>query len=349
MAEPLARAEEAFETSGSTPVSVVLTVLNEAGTISGLLEELLAQDLAADEIIVVDGGSHDGTVEAVRRVSEQHRQIRLIRAPGANISQGRNRGIAEARCEVIAVTDAGVRINPGWLRLITEPLRSGRADVVAGSFEPDPRSPFETAMGATVLPELRDIDPRTFLPSSRSVAFRKAAWQEVGGYPEWLDYCEDIVFDLNLRAGSSLRVAYEPSARVRFRPRSNMLAFFRQYFRYARGDGKADLWRRRHAARYLAYAYFAANVICLLLPDVRRHRMAVFELSAVTLAGTALYLRKPLRRLLRLGRGATPGQWLCMLALLPAIRVTGDVAKMAGYPAGWLWRLRNRPPDWHRP
>jgi len=40
---------------------------------------------------------------------------------------------------------------------------------------------------------------------------------------------------------------------------------------------------------------------------------------------------------------------LYMLALIPVIRLVGDVAKMAGYPAGWWWRLRNNPPEWRRP
>ena len=54
-------------------------------------------------------------------------------------------------------------------------------------------------------PTRDEVDPATFLPSSRSVAFRKAAWAAVGGYPEWLDYCEDLVFDLSLRERGAAR------------------------------------------------------------------------------------------------------------------------------------------------
>ena len=61
--------------------------------------------------------------------------------------------------------------------------REEGAAVVSGWFEPGPRTDFETAMGATVLPDLSDVDPLKFLPSSRSVAFLKTAWQAVGGYP----------------------------------------------------------------------------------------------------------------------------------------------------------------------
>ena len=107
-------------------------------------------------------------------------------------------------------------------------------------------------MGATVLPDRSDIDPATFLPSSRSVAFRKSVWSEVGGYPEWLDYCEDLIYDLAIRERFG-PFTFAPDALVHFRPRTTMRAFFTQYYRYARGDGKANLWPKRHAIRYLTY------------------------------------------------------------------------------------------------
>jgi glycosyltransferase involved in cell wall biosynthesis len=329
--------------SALQPVSVVVTVLNEASSVRRLLDELLAQDLPPDEILVVDGGSSDGTQEVVARYGPP---VRLIELPGANISQGRNRGIDEARTELIAVTDAGVRLKPDWLRRITAPLQRGQAEVVAGFFEPDPRSLFEMAMGATVLPALDDLDPARFLPSSRSIAFRKEIWRRVGGYPEWLDYCEDLILDINVRRLKEVRQVFAPGATAGFRPRSSLAAFFRQYFRYARGDGKADLWPKRHAARYAAYAYLMAVIACLASPGARRHWRTVAALCVSVLGGAALYLRKPVGRLRRLAPASSAPEWLYMLALLPVIRCVGDVAKMLGYPAGVIWRLKNKPHDW---
>lgn len=333
-----------------TPVSVVVTVLNEAQTIGPLLEDLLGQDQAADEVVVADGGSTDGTQDVVARYARgsERSEIRFLSEPGANISRGRNRGIAQARNELVAVTDAGVRLKPDWLRLIAGPLIDGTADVVAGFFEPDPHTLFETALGATVLPSLDDVQAASFLPSSRSIAFRKDVWQQVAGYPEWLDYCEDLIFDINLRSTPDVRVVFEPRAVVRFRPRPNLGAFVRQYFRYARGDGKADLWRMRHALRYGAYMHLIATMACLLIPEARRQRRAVSYLTLSSALGATLYLRKPIRRLAQLANGAPAADYAAMLSLLPLIRLTGDVAKMAGYPAGWWWRLRHHPPDWRR-
>jgi cellulose synthase/poly-beta-1,6-N-acetylglucosamine synthase-like glycosyltransferase len=192
-------------------------------------------------------------------------------------------------------------------------------------------------MGATVLPSLADIEPSSFLPSSRSIAFRKEAWQEVGGYPEWLDYCEDLVFDIRLR-DAGYRFAFVPEALVYFRPRSSLRAFFVQYYRYARGDGKADLWRKRHAARYVTY--IAGPLIFGWAWRNRNLLVGKLAIAAVVAAASA-YCKRPYARLVPMLRGLPLPKILYALALVPVIRLTGDVAKMCGYPVGVAWRLAN--------
>jgi cellulose synthase/poly-beta-1,6-N-acetylglucosamine synthase-like glycosyltransferase len=312
-------------------VSLVVTVLNEAGSVGTLLASIAAQTIRPREVIVVDGGSRDGTQ---LHVEWWHGRLgcplRLIEVTGTNIAQGRNRGIAAARAPLIAVTDAGVRLEPDWLAQITAPFDRDAVAVVAGFFVPVAETVFELAMGATVLPALSDVDPTSFLPSSRSVAFRKAAWESVGGYPEWLDYCEDLVFDLALRdRGSATR--FVPDALVHFRPRGSVRAFWRQYFRYARGDGKANLWLRRHLIRYGTYA----SLIALLAAGKRGKPLWPLAL----LAGAA-YLRRPVQHLWSSDTAASTAQRITATTLIPLIRLTGDYAKMAGYPVGVLWRIR---------
>ena len=59
-------------------------------------------------------------------------------------------------------------------------------------------------------------------------------------------------------------------------------------------------------------------------------------------AGIVLYCRRPWQRLAILGRDLSAGQRLAAAALVPVIRATGDLAKMAGYPVGVWWRWRYR-------
>lgn len=330
-------------TAPTTPptieVSLVVTLLNEAGSIDELLAGLAAGTAWPREIIAVDGGSTDDTLDRLRDW-QARLPLRIVKAPGSSISAGRNIGIAAARCAVIAVTDAGTRPAPAWLETITARLRGDDAygpppDVVSGWFVADPRTPFEAAMGATVLPALYEIDPAGFLPSSRSIAFRKAAWRAVAGYPEWLDYGEDLVFDLRLRQ-TGHTFAFVPAALVRFRPRPTLPAFWRQYFRYARGDGKAGLWRRRHLIRYAAYA----GPLALLALGRRGRRRGLLLATPALLAGGGAYLWQPFMRLLPRLRGLGWRDGARAVALIPLIRLTGDLAKMAGYPVGLLWRAR---------
>jgi glycosyltransferase involved in cell wall biosynthesis len=328
-------------------ITVIATVLNEGDNIRRLLASLAAQTRLPDEVIFVDGGSRDNTV-AVLREYEDRLPLRVLVEPGSNISEGRNRAITAAQGEIIAVTDAGVVLAPDWLERITQPLIDDPAlEVVSGFFRADLQTIFEAALGATTLPLADEINPATFLPSSRSLALRKAAWITAGGYPEWLDYCEDLILDLRLRQIAAPTV-FEPRALVYFRPRPTLESFFRQYYRYARGDGKADLWRKRHAIRYATYLL---AIPLILLLGWRVHK----ALWGLLLLGAYVYLRDPYRRLrLVLDEASRAGTLrltlednFAALALVPIIRVIGDVAKMIGYPVGWVWRLKNRPPDWH--
>ena len=314
-------------------VSVVMTVKDEAATLPLLLDSLIQQTRLPDEVVVCDGGSTDDTLA----VLENYRHwlpLKILAAPGSNISQGRNLAIVAAEGPLIAVTDGGVVLAPMWLETITRPLIRDGAPVVAGWFEPDPYTDFEVAMGATVLPALRDIDPASFLPSSRSVAFFKSAWETVGGYPEWLDYGEDLLFDLALHERFGPFV-FAPEAVAYLRPRSSLRAFFKQYYRYARGDGKAGLWPWRHLVRYLTYLV----LLPALLRLIWRGRGSGW---VGLLAGGSAYCYRPARRLWPTTHRWRPPARLRAFALIPIIRLVGDAAKMLGYPPGLLWRLRRR-------
>lgn len=320
-------------------VSVIVTVKNEEKTIERLLISLQAQTRPPDEIVIVDGGSTDRTVEVIK-AWDGKLPIKLIVRHGLNISQGRNLAIREASGEIIASTDAGVKLSPNWLEALLRPFETG-AKVVSGFFLPDVEGPFETAMGATVLPSLEDVNPRKFLPSSRSVAFLKEAWEMVGGYPEWLDYCEDLIFDFKLRKLFG-PFPFVPEAVAYFKPRTNLRDFFLQYYRYARGDGKADLWRLRHLIRYSTYLVLVPLLLFLGLKSD-----PLWWLGFVV--GSLLYLRSPYRRLFRMMKNLSLPEKVLAFLLVPVIRVTGDVAKMVGYPAGLLWRLKHRPSlDWRK-
>src|SRR3989442_1987650 len=101
-------------------VSLVATVKDAGPHIEEFLDSVRAQTRSPDEVIVVDGGSTDGTFEKLRRAAD----ITALSDPGANIARGRNVAIRAAAHDVVAVTDADCVLAPDWLEPILWPTQA---------------------------------------------------------------------------------------------------------------------------------------------------------------------------------------------------------------------------------
>lgn len=301
-------------------ISLIATVKDAAPFIGEFLASVAAQTRAPDEVVIVDGGSTDGTLETLRADPI----VTAIEAPGANISRGRSTAIAAATHDVIAVTDADCVLDPHWLERLAALMEDG-ADVAMGFYRPIAGNLFEVCSAAVHLPEPEEIDEATFMPSSRSVAFRREIYEAAGGYPEWLPIGEDMYLDQRWRElGADMRL--DASAVAYWRVRPTLGDTWRQYGGYARGDAQAGMWPRRHALRFATYAAAA------LLVWSRLGRIAL-------LAGAVFYAFRPIRRALRALAGRPLHQAGAVIGV-PAMMAFTDVAKMAGYLEGLVSRRR---------
>lgn len=239
-------------------VSLVATVKNEEKSIRDLLDSMIAQTRKADEIIIVDGGSKDRTVEIIESYIEGRVPIKLITKDEATIGLGRNVAIRNANYGIIASTDAGCILDKNWLKNLLSKFDNG-VDVVSGVYKPLSKTLFEECVGEMICPKIERLTD-DFLPSSRSVAFRKEAWETVGGYPENLKFAEDTLFDLKLRnAGFKFKVAKD--AVVYWRIRSSLEGLFKQFYNYAKWDAIAE----RMPAVYKTAVFDLAALIALVL------------------------------------------------------------------------------------
>ena len=231
-------------------VAVITTVLNERDSIQVLLAAFLAQTRVPDEIVVVDGGSTDGTIEVLRAFAQASPIVKVHIEPGVNIARGRNIAIHRSRCSIVAVTDGGCYPEPNWLEELVRPLLDDPGyDAVTGARRIVGKNRFEEFAGllSTSVDSAAEGD-RVF--HGRNSAFRKAVWTQIGGYPEWLYTAEDTLFAQRAKA-LGCRVALAKSAIVSWRPRPNLRKLCKQYFLYGRGTGRIGNADMRTVAYHL--------------------------------------------------------------------------------------------------
>ena len=313
--------------------SIVTTVRDDRDALADLLGDLEAQTVEPAELVVVDAGSTDGTLELLAGWRGPF-PLRTIEAPGANISEGRNIGIEAAASDRIACTDAGCRPVPGWL----EALQSTDADLATGIYVVDGHTPLERALAVSLYPdpaEIGDESPLVALwqrlfgrrfeadhATGRSMAFSRRAWRAAGGFPEDLYAGEDVAFSQAIvEAGFQAQLV--PGAVVRWRPRRGWGANARMYRSYARGNVRVEGDFKRHLIRL---ATWAGGPLLIWRGGPGGRLLA--------LLGAAAYVSLPLRRARRAGIAAREW-WRIPLAI--ALK---DLSQLAGAIQGLGDRLR---------
>ncbi|MGZ5306885.1 MAG: glycosyltransferase [Actinomycetota bacterium] len=305
-------------------VSLISTVKDISAHVEEFVGSVVAQTRAPDEVIVVDGGSTDGTPDLLRSAGAD--AMTVIEERGANIARGRNLAIAAAAHDVIAVTDADCVLDPHWLERILEPIEAG-ADVSMGFYLPIVDGFLQGCIASVNLPlDASEVDPASFMPSARSVAFRRGSIDAAGGYPEWLAIGEDMWVNRRWRE-LGLDMRFAPAAVVRWRLRPTLRATWAQYYRYSRGDAQAGMFPERHALRFGVYVGAAAAL-------VSRRRWP----KVLAAAGAAAYAREPVRRAWR--RIPDPRERAAATIVVAALMGWIDTAKMAGYAVGLIDRGR---------
>ncbi len=114
-------------------LSVVIPVYNERGTVEEILARVQAVNLA-EEIIIVDDGSIDGTRELLQEIVPHHKNVQLIvheknQGKGAAVRSG----IKAAGGDLILIQDADLEYDPRDYPTLLAPIKDGKADVVYGS------------------------------------------------------------------------------------------------------------------------------------------------------------------------------------------------------------------------
>lgn len=221
-------------------ISVCITLLNEERSVSSLIDSLINQTLKPSEIIIVDGGSKDKTVEIIRHFQKKDRRIKLLIEKSSR-ARGRNIAAEVSKGSVLVFTDGDCVAKRNWIKNLTHPFKNLSVDMVAGFYDMKAGSDMKIAIGyfLGVIPSKFDAN---FLPSARSMAIRKDVFENLGGFPETANGVgEDTLLNF-VALKNGVKIARAKDARVEWEVPSTLTEFFRKVYSYAKADRKTNIW-----------------------------------------------------------------------------------------------------------
>jgi cellulose synthase/poly-beta-1,6-N-acetylglucosamine synthase-like glycosyltransferase len=301
-------------------------VRNEVGSIRHLVLGVMEGSYPPDEFVIADAGSTDGTREELDRLASEHARVRVLDVAG-NRSRGRNAAIAAARGGVIACIDGGCIPARDWLGELVAPFSAG-AEWVGGFYRPSSDSVRSVCIGLTMVFVLEEAMAGGFIPSARSMAFSKAAWGRVGGFPEDLEVSEDTAFD-EAMSEAGFELVFRPEAIVEWVPPRTFREQARVQWTWSRSDGLAGIRSFAYVRTLWFVAVSGSAVVAIALLDAR---FAVLGL----LPFVALMWRQT-RHKYRWTKGVVKFLWI------PCAWLVGLVSSSAGFLAGRLRRSLRSP------
>jgi succinoglycan biosynthesis protein ExoA len=226
---------------------IVVPTLNEEAHIEDCLTSLLEQAERHDgQILVVDGGSSDGTRAIVRELAIENPTIRLVDNPKRLQSAALNLAaeIAPDSARVLIRADAHAHYPPNYVEDGLAALEfSGAASVVV-PMETIGKHCFQRAVAAAQNSILgnggaahRSTAASGFVDHGHHAVFDRRTFRELGGYDESFSHNEDAEYDHRVRSRGG-RIWMCAKAAIAYYPRERPIALARQYYNHGRGRGR---------------------------------------------------------------------------------------------------------------
>lgn len=285
-------------------VSVVVPMLNEIDWIEAGIEGLGAQDYPLDhiEVLIVDGGSTDGSRALVQRLSEDRPWLRLIDNPDRLASAAFNRGIEASSGGVVCIVGAHASVGPDFVNRSVRALAETGAGGVGGKLLHEGTNPVQQAIGLAMTSPLGMASPFRYSSERAEVdtighpAYRREVLDRVGTFDESLKRNSDYELNHRIR-GAGYTLIFDPEIVTRYRPRASLRALARQFFDY--GLGKADVVRShpdsmkpRHFVAPLATIALALSPV-LMATRFGRRLLSAGATGYLGLLVTAVVLARP--------------------------------------------------------
>ncbi len=228
-----------FVVSANFPeYSIITPVLNEEKNILELLRSIEAQTYKPAEIIIIDGGSTDSTIDKIQSHQKSSSlNIILIFSEVKNIGYQRNIGIKQAKYDIIMNVDAGTRLDKNYSANAIGPFHENPAlDLVCGVHYPHVQYPWSESFSP--VEHFKDRQD----PYGACLVYKKDTAIKIGLYPEYLTYAgEDTLFAYKYRKVSKEWV-FNKAAFIYWEHPETLEEAQEKISRYTKANFEIGLW-----------------------------------------------------------------------------------------------------------
>jgi GT2 family glycosyltransferase len=217
--------------SSDGDIAFIIPVRDDAQRLEACLQSLRQNhyDQSRVAFVVVDNGSRDASVTIARDAGAQ-----VLSAPGLRVSALRNMGAAATAAPVLAFVDADHLLSPDWIRSALEDLRA--SDTIGGvgalCLAPSPGTWVQRAYDR-LRGRVPGRRPTSWLGAG-NMAVKRAVFEEVSGFDESLETCEDVDLCKRVRAAGYELISDSRLVNVHVGDPATLTALFR-----------GELWRGR--------------------------------------------------------------------------------------------------------
>lgn len=259
-------------------VSVIIPTKNEEDYISKCIESLESSDYPNEklELMIVDGGSADKTVEMIENLQRKYNNIRLICHKGANTSVGRNIGVKNSTGDIAFNFSSHALVEKKTIRVMATKLRNSPSEVVGvGCKDKLPidqsstialgiDSITSTVLGGSLMHQQVTSKEERYFDSISFTIYRKKIFEEIGFFNPAFPAGDDAEFNLRIKK-AGYKLLYTPDTYVYRYRRERLKKFFWQMFQY--GKTRMQINRKHSYSVRLAYVIpllFVAYIFALI-------------------------------------------------------------------------------------